>query len=150
MSTMIKNSSEKHFKYIDIYGNNFVIFKGRNGKINFTLCHPKINEGSARQEFANISMIIRPESGKMFEVTEKLYEIAGNSFVISEDSIRDGRNYLLLEQETVDSYYLTVGRDLANDLNRPTITNIEVSGPYYEDFYSNIVKTKELSKKLSH
>lgn len=117
----------------DIYGNELIISRGRKNKINFTLYHDEVVEGTARKEFVDTAIKIPADSGQLSQMMRGLYEINGNSFVFSEDPIRDGKNFLFLEQNPDGSYYMTIGRDLANELNRPRSTNIELSGQKYED-----------------
>ena len=156
MADKTLNTKPSHLNYIDIYGNKLMIYRGKNQKINFTLYHQTINEGSARKEFEDVALKITPSAGEMFKVAEGLYEILGNKFVLSEDPIRDGQNYMFLEQENPDSYQLVFARDLANDLNLPHQTNVEISGASYSALYdelikpdsSKLVKTKNSLQKL--
>ena len=144
-------TKSKHFSYIDIYGNQIMISKAKTGKINFTLYHDEIKEGSCRKEFEDLTLNVTIDSGDFYKVVRGMYEISGNGFVLSDDPIRDGRNFIYLEHQEDDSYYMTIGRDLANDLNKPNQTNIELSGRDYENFYQEI--TSEglvLTKKLPH
>ena len=100
-----------------------------------------------------MSLKITSESGSIFQVVQGIYEMNGDKFILSEDPIRDGRNFLFIEQEDENSYHMTIGRDLANDLNRPNSTNIEVSGKPYEDLLYDgseipmqLIKTRKLSQ----
>ncbi len=154
MSKVTGNIKFPHLSCIDLYGNILTVSKGKKGKINFTLYHNEVVEGPARKDFEDISLKITLESGEIFKVVQGLYEMKGNSFVLSEDPIRDGRNFLFIEQEEDGSYYMTIGRDLANDLNRPNQTNIELSDREHESLYNGaieesgiqLVKTNKLSQ----
>ena len=152
MSNVTQKTNSPHLSCIDIYGNQLMVSRGKKGKINFTLYHDEVAEGTARKEFADMSLRITEESGNIYGMIQGLYEMRGNTFVSSEDPIRDGRNFLFLEQYGSD-YYMTIGRDLANDLNSPNKTNIEISGKTYEDLLieatepkKQYVKRKELSQ----
>jgi len=153
MTTIAKNIRYPHLSCIDIYGNQLLVSRGKKGNINFTLYHNEVTEGPARKDFEDMSLRITSESGHIFQMVQGLYEMKGESFIISEDPIRDGRNFLFIEQENEESYYMTIGRDLANDLNRPNQTNIELSGETYDSLYSEatketgmqLIKRKELS-----
>ncbi len=136
MANVANNIKRPHLSCIDIYGNQLVISRGKKGKINFTLYHDEVIEGPARKEFEGISLKITSEAGEMFQIVQGLYEIKGDTFVSSTDPIRDGNNFLLVEQEDENSYYMTIGRDLANNLNRPNQTNIELAGRNIVDLYS--------------
>ena len=138
MTNAAKNIRRPHLSCIDIYGNQLVVSRGKKGKINFTLYHDEVVEGPARKDFEGMSLRITSESGEMFQMVQGLYEIKGDAFVSSEDPIRDGNNFLLVEQEDEGSYYMTIGRDLANSLNRPDRTNIELTGRNIVDLYSGL------------
>lgn len=147
-------AKNKYLSCIDVYGNELMISKGKNGEINFTLHHDEVIEGCARTDFKNTSLRITSESGSIFKIAKGLYEISGSNLILSEDPIRDGKNFFFLEQESEESYYMTISRDLTNDLNLPNQTNIEITGQSYVDLYreateekgSQLVKKKELSQ----
>lgn len=141
---------EKNYTFSDNNGNSLIVYRHL-GKVNFTLSHSEIEEGSARKEFEGISISVSASTEPLYDVAAKLYEIIGDSFVLSEDPIRDGRNYLCVDHPETNEFYLTIGRDLANNLNRPTQTNVEVSGAKFDEFYRSLnQETTEFVKKLPH
>ncbi len=127
-----------HFSCIDIYGNQLTVSRGRKGKVNFTLYHGEVVEGTARREFADLSLKITEESGQIFQMMKGFYEVNGTSYITSADPIRDGRNFVFIERENDDAFIMTIGRDLANALNRPTSTNVELSGEKYEELLKEL------------
>ena len=131
-----ENIKRPHIGCIDVYGNHLMVYKNKKGNASLTLYHGDVVEGTARKDFEDISFKITSESGDVFQIIRGLYEIKGNSFVLSGDPIRDGRNFFIIEQEDENSYYMTIGRDLANDLNKPNQTNIELPMKY-ESLYND-------------
>jgi len=132
------NNNQKSINYRDERGNQLIISKSREGSLNFTMHHGEIIEGGARKEYEDMSLYISPNSGYIYQVTQGLFDKLGERFVLSEDPIRDGRNFIYLEQQDKD-YYLTIGRDLANELNREFQTKVSLSGQYYLDLYDDIL-----------
>jgi hypothetical protein len=127
-----------HFSCFDIYGNQLTVSRGKKGKVNFTLYHGEVVEGTARREFADLSLRITEESGQIFQMMRGFYEVNGSSYVTSADPIRDGRNFIFIERENDEVFNMTIGRDLANVLNRPNSTNIELSGEKYEELLKEL------------
>ena len=150
MSEVSNNKyKSSHLSCIDIYGKGLIVSQTPSGKIQFAFHHDEILEGTARKEFEDLSLSITSESEMMFQIAKGLYEMVGNELVLSDDPIRDGRNYFFLKKDSSGSYSLTFVRDLANELNLPDQTNVEISGRPYEMLYHDVVegKTLQLSRK---
>ena len=138
MEAVSKNYKPKTLSYTDDFGTHIVISKGKENSLNFTLHHGEIVEGSARKDYEGMSLCIPPESGTVYQLAEGIYEKIGDQFVSSGDPIRDGRNFFYLEQNE-SNYYLTIGRDLANELNQSCQTKVSLVDDYYGKLYEDVV-----------
>ncbi len=151
-----KTTRKKNFSYIDIYGRRLSISSNKGKNIRFTLYHSNISEGYERKEFEYMTILLN-ESHIISPLTE-LYERVGNVFVGSADPIRDGKNSIILEKnEEQEGYYLTFCRDLGNELNVKTETNVALTDkPFYEFFDAltedvvSIDNGIQYTKKLTH
>lgn len=140
----------KGLHYIDLYGKELFIFKAKNGNVNFTLIHGEIIESTERHEFRNITLSINENSKEVFNFVKEIYNYSSNKLIISENPIRDGRNFMILEKIN-EEYFIIINHDLANEFRNPFETKVEVSNKFISDLYEkNIQNERVLKKRLLH
>ena len=136
---------KNNYRYIDIYGKELIISKAKNGNVNFVLYHNKIVEGTTRQEFKNLSIIISKQTEPIYNLVEGIYNYTMGQIIVSENPICDGRNFMFLAKEK-DDYNFIINHDLANELRNPFETKIEVSNKFINDLYDEHLYEKTLVK----
>ncbi len=145
---MRTNTRETKYRYMDIYGRELLVSRTKSDNISFRLYHNKIVEGTSRQEFQNVSLMVSRDSENLYNMVSAMYEHAQNQTVASEDPIRDGRNFMYLVKSD-ERFYMMFNHDLANELRKPSETNVELSGRYISDLFdTHIEKGLAITKKL--
>lgn len=145
---MRTNTRETKFHYMDIHGRELFVSRTKNDNISFRLYHDKIVEGTTRQEFQDIPLMVPSNTEGLYSMVSAMYERAQDKTVASEDPIRDGRNFMYLIKSG-EAFYMMFNHDLANELRRPSETNVELSGRYISDLFDeHIEKGLAITKKL--